>query len=67
MALNNLIVRLEIWGMRSTPSLSSLSSPTEREVVASDRVHFMGQIYLFDIQTVCKPMTLSLIIKNRTV
>ena len=37
---------LELWGMRSTPSLPSLRSPLWPEVVAPDRVLSMGQIEL---------------------
>ena len=37
---------LELWGMRSTPSLPSLVCPLWLEVVASDRVLSMGQIEL---------------------
>ena len=44
---------LELWGMQSTPSLSSLSGPLWPGVVASDRVLSMGQIE----QTVYKQMT----------
>ena len=37
---------LELWGMWSTPSLSSLPSPG---VVAPDRFLSMGKIEMFDI------------------
>ena len=40
---------LELWGMRSTPSLLSLSGLLWPGVVAPDRVLSMGQIELFDI------------------
>ena len=40
---------LELKGMRSTPSLSSLPGPFCPEVVAPDRVLSMGQVELFDI------------------
>ena len=42
---------LELWGMQSTPSLSSLPGPLWPGVVALDRVLRMGggQIKLFDI------------------
>ena len=39
-------VLLELWGMRSTPSLSSLPGPTWPRVVAPDRVLCMGQTEL---------------------
>ena len=35
---------LELWGMRSTPSVPSLSGPHWTGVVASDRVLSMSQI-----------------------
>ena len=37
---------LELWGMRSTPSLPSLPGPLWPGVIASDRVLSMGQIEL---------------------
>ena len=37
---------LELWGMQSTPSLSSLPGPVWPEVVTPDRVLSMGQIEL---------------------
>ena len=37
---------LELWGMWSTPSLTSLPSPLWPEVVAPDRVLSMGRIEL---------------------
>ena len=48
---------LELWGMRSTPSLSSLLGPHYPGVVAPDRVLSVGQIELFDIGTEGKQMT----------
>ena len=48
---------LELWGMRSTPSLPSLPGSLWPGVVASDRVLFMGQIEMFNTYTVCKQMT----------
>ena len=45
-------VILELWEMRSTPSLPSLSGPLWTGVVAPDRVISMGKIELFDIKTV---------------
>ena len=40
------LVNLELWGMRSTPSLPSLPGPIWPGWVASDRVLSMGQIEL---------------------
>ena len=40
---------LELWGMRSAPSLPSLPSLLRPGVVALDRVLFMGQIEVFYI------------------
>ena len=40
------LVMLEIWGMRSTPSLPSLPVPLRPRVVAPDRVLSKGQIEL---------------------
>ena len=40
---------LEIWGVRSTPSLLLLPGPLCPGVVAPDRVLSMAQIELFDI------------------
>ena len=37
-------VTLELWGMRSTPSLPSFPGPLYSGVVAPDRVPSMGQI-----------------------
>ena len=48
---------LELWGMRSTPSLPSVPGPLWARVVASDRVLSMGQREMFDIYTECKQMT----------
>ena len=42
-------VMLELWRMRSTPSLPSFPGPLWPEVVAPDTVLSMGQIELFDI------------------
>ena len=39
-------VMLELWGMRSTPSLTSLPGPLWPGVVAPDRVLSIGQIEL---------------------
>ena len=39
----------ELCGMQSTPSLPLLPVPLWLQVVAPDRVLFMGQIELFDI------------------
>ena len=39
-------IMLELWGMRSTPSLPSLQGPFWPAVVAPDRVLSMGQIEL---------------------
>ena len=39
-------VMLEVWGMRNTPSLPSLSGPLWLGVVSPDRVLSMGQIEL---------------------
>ena len=39
-------IKLEFWGMRSTPSLPSLPGPHWPGVVAPDRVLSMGQIEL---------------------
>ena len=40
---------LELWGMRSTPSLPLLPGSLYHGVITSDRVLFIGQIELFDI------------------
>ena len=48
---------LELWRIQSTPSLSSLPDPLWPKVVTPDMVLSMGQIELFDIQTVRKQMT----------
>ena len=40
---------LELWRRRINPSLASLPAPLWREVVAPDRVLYMGHIELFDI------------------
>ena len=49
---------LELWGMQSTPSLPSLPGSLWPGVVAPDKS--MGQIELFDIQTLCKQMKMEL-------
>ena len=54
-------VMLELWGMRSTPSLPSLPGPLWPGVVAPDRVLSMGQIELSCI------LMLNWIVRNRTV
>ena len=43
---------LEFCGTRKTPSMPALAGPLWSEVVAPDRVLFIGQIELLDIQTV---------------
>ena len=48
---------LELWGMRSSPSLPLLQDPHRSRVVAPERVLSMGQTELFDPLTVCKQMT----------
>ena len=40
---------LQLWGMRSTPSLPLLPGPLWREGVAPERVLSMGQIELYEI------------------
>ena len=45
------IVMIELWGMRSTPSLPSLPGPVYLGAVAPDRVLSTGQIELFDIHS----------------
>ena len=42
-------VMLELWGMQSTPSLSSVPGPLGPGVIVPDRVLSMSQIELFDI------------------
>ena len=42
-------VMLERWGMKNTPSLTSLPGPLWSTVVAPDRVLSIGQIELFNI------------------
>ena len=42
----------ELWGMRSTPSLTSLPGPLWPGVVAPERVLYMVQTELFDIYIV---------------
>ena len=41
-------VTLELWGMRSTPSLPSLPGPLWTGMVVPDRILFMSQIELFE-------------------
>ena len=48
---------LELWEMRSTPSLSLLSGPLWPVIVAPDNGLIYGQIELLDYLTVCKQMT----------
>ena len=55
------LVMLELWGMRSTPSLPSLQGPLWLGVVALDRALFMGQIELNCV------LILNWIVWNRTV
>ena len=43
---DEVLVTLELWGMRSTPSLPSLPGPHWLGVVAPDRVLSIGQIGL---------------------
>ena len=42
-------IMLELWGIRSSPSLPSLPGPLWPGVVASVKVLSIGQIELFDI------------------
>ena len=46
------LVMLELWEMKNTPSLPSLSGPLCPGVIAPDRVLSMCQIELFDFKTV---------------
>ena len=48
---------LEFWGMWSTPSLSLLPGSLWPGVEAPYRILSMGQIELFDIQTLRKQIT----------
>ena len=48
---------LDVWGMKSSPSLPLLLGPLWSGVVASDWVLPMGQIEVFEIWAVCKQMT----------
>ena len=48
---------LELWRMRSTPSLPSLPGPLWLGVVVYDRILSTGQIELFDIYTEGKQMS----------
>ena len=57
-----------LWGVRSTPSLLSLTSLLRLGVVAPDSLLYMGQIKLFDIKPSAKKWhTLDKIAWNRTV
>ena len=51
MALNNgeAQVMLELWRMRSTPSLPSLPGPIWRGAVETDKILSMDRIEVFDI------------------
>ena len=40
---------LELWGMQSTPALPSLPGPLWTELVSTDRVQYIGQVKLFDL------------------
>ena len=51
------VLVMELWGMRSIPSLLLLPGPLWPEVVAPDRVLSMGQIKLFGFLLVCKQIT----------
>ena len=39
---SGILVTLELWGMRNTPSLPSIPSPLRPGVVVPDRVQVMG-------------------------
>ena len=54
---NDEVPALEIWGMWSIPSLPLLPDLLWPRVGAPDRVQSMGQIELFDIETVSKQIT----------
>ena len=54
-------VMLELWGMRSTPSLPLLPGPLWLGVVAPDRVLSMGQIELNSV------LMLNWMVRNKTV
>ena len=45
---------LEVWGMRSTPSLSLLPSQLWPGVLEPQMILSMDQIELFDIKAECK-------------
>ena len=49
-------VKLELWEMRSTPSLTSLPGLLWPVKVTPDSILSIAQIKLFDIQTECKRM-----------
>ena len=55
------VMMLELWGMRSTPSLPALPGPLWLRVVATDRVLSMGQVELTCV------LMLNWIAWNRTV
>ena len=61
------LAMLELWGMRSTPSLPSLQVPLYPGVVAPERVLFMGQIehLTFKLRAI-KWLMLKWIVKNKT-
>ena len=48
---------LGLWGVRSIPLLTFNPGPLWPGVVVPDRVLSVGQLELFDIQTVYKQMT----------
>ena len=48
---------MKLWGIWSTLSLPLFPGPLRPGVVVLDRVLSMGQIELFDIGAVSKPMT----------
>ena len=51
------LVMLELWEVRSTPSLPSLPFPLWLRMVAPESVLSMSQTEQFDILTECKQMT----------
>ena len=53
---DEVLAMLELWGMRSTPSLPSLPGQLWPGVIAPERVLFICQRKLFDIKTECNPM-----------
>ena len=46
---SEVLVTLELWGIRGALSLSSLPDQLWLQVIASEKVFSMGQIELFDI------------------